>query len=94
MNREEAKKQVKELKGFYRHLYSYIAINIILIIINLVTSPRNLWFYWVTIFWGLALILQAFRVFGKNRIIGKDWEDRKIKEIMEKNSEKDKSEKE
>ena len=52
---EEAKKRVKELKDFYRNFITYIVVNIILIVINLVTSPDSLWFYWVTIFWGVAL---------------------------------------
>ncbi len=86
MNREEAKKRVEELKDFYKDFYSYIVVNVILIIINLVTSPRDLWFYWVTVFWGIGLILHAFRVFGKNRVLGKDWKERKMKEIMEKDS--------
>ncbi len=87
MNREEAKKRVADLRGFYKHLYSYIAVNIVLIIINLVTSPKDLWFYWVTVFWGIGIILHAFRVFGKNRILSKDWEERKVNEIMEKEKE-------
>jgi hypothetical protein len=52
-----------------------------LVIINLVTSPDTLWFYWVTIFWGIGVIWHAISVYGK---LGKNWEDKKIKEIMEK----------
>ncbi len=36
---EKAKKRVEEIKGFYSHLFVYIAVNIVLVIINLVTSP-------------------------------------------------------
>jgi c-di-AMP phosphodiesterase-like protein len=84
MDREEAKKRVADLRGFYKHLYSYIAVNIVLVIINLVTSPRDLWFYWVTVFWGIAIIFHAFRTFGKNRILSSDWEERKIEELTKK----------
>ena len=80
---EEAKARVKELKDFYRNLITYAAINIVLIIINLVTSPGRLWFYWVTIFWGIGLLLHASKVFIlKGRFMGKEWEERKIKEII------------
>ncbi|MBT7151348.1 MAG: 2TM domain-containing protein, partial [Deltaproteobacteria bacterium] len=48
---QAAKSRVKELKDFYRNLLTYAGVNILLIIINLVTSPGSLWFYWVTIFW-------------------------------------------
>ncbi len=81
---KQAKKRVDEIKGFYSHFFSYIGVNIILIVINLVTSPDNLWFYWVTLFWGIGVFWHAMGVFVFERITGKKWEQRKIKEIMKK----------
>jgi uncharacterized membrane protein YecN with MAPEG domain len=82
---EKAKRRVEELKKFYGNLTSYVVINVILIIINLVTSPGKFWFYWVTIFWGIAILLHASKVFiFKGKFLGEEWEERKIKEIMEK----------
>jgi hypothetical protein len=82
---EEAKRRVKELKDFYRNLLTYAGVNILLIIINLITSPGSLWFYWVTIFWGIAIVLHASKVFiFKGKFLGREWEEKKIKEIMEK----------
>lgn len=91
MNEEEryemARKRVEELKSFYRNLFSYAVINFFLIIINLVTSPKHLWFYWVTIFWGIGVLFHAAHTFMiRGRFLGKEWEERKIKEIMEKES--------
>jgi len=84
---KEAKGRVKELKDFYRNLLTYVGVNILLIIINLITSPGNLWFYWVTIFWGIGIVLHASKVFIlKGKFLGKEWEEKKIKEIMEKDS--------
>jgi len=55
------------------------------IVINLVTSPGSLWFYWVTVFWGIAILLHASKVFIlKGKFLGEEWEEKKIKEIMEK----------
>jgi uncharacterized membrane protein YecN with MAPEG domain len=82
---EKAKKRVEELKKFYGNVVTYVAINIVLIIINIVTSPGNLWFYWVTIFWGIALLLHASRVFVlRGKFLGEEWEKKKIREFMEK----------
>jgi len=82
---EKAKKRVDELKKFYGNLVTYAVINVVLIIINLVTSPGSLWFYWVTIFWGIAVLLHASRVFVlRGKFLGEEWEQKKIKEIMEK----------
>ncbi len=85
---KKAKKRVGELRGFYEHLIAYVAVNIMLVIINLVTSPDALWFYWVTIFWGIGVIWHAISVFGKRGKLGKNWEDKKIKELMEKDKRK------
>ena len=41
---ERAKRRVKAVKGFYNHLIIYIAVNALLIIINVVTSPGVWWF--------------------------------------------------
>jgi uncharacterized membrane protein YecN with MAPEG domain len=82
---EKAKKRVEELKKFYGNVVTYVAINIVLIIINIVTSPGNLWFYWVTIFWGIALLLHASRVFVlRGKFLGEEWEKKKMREFMEK----------
>ena len=81
---KRAKKRVRELRGFYEHLIAYVVVNIMLVIINLVTSPDTLWFYWVTLFWGIWIIWHAISVFGKRGKLGNKWEEKKIKEIMEK----------
>jgi hypothetical protein len=82
---EKAKKRVQELRRFYRNLVSFGIINVILIIVDVATSPGSLWFYWVTIFWGIAVLLHASKVFIlKGTFLGEEWEQKKIKEIMEK----------
>ncbi len=78
-----AKKRVEEIKGFYGHLFAYIGVNVVLIVINLVTSPFVLWFYWVTAFWGIGVFWHAMGVFVFNKFTGIGWEKKKIEEIME-----------
>ena len=78
---EEAKKRVAEIKGFYQHLASYLVVNAALVIINLLTSPGYLWFVWPLGGWGIGLALHALSVFGG--LWGKSWEERKIKEFMD-----------
>ncbi|MBL8008555.1 MAG: 2TM domain-containing protein [Ignavibacteria bacterium] len=82
---EDARKRVKALKGFYSNLVTYIIVNTFLAIINIITSPGHYWFIWVVIGWGIGLAFQAFSVFGKNVLFGREWEERKIKEYMDKN---------
>ena len=88
MNLEEkkyqnAKKKVRGLKGFYIHLVTYVLINALLFLINIAVSPDVLWFYWPLLGWGIGIVMHAFYVFGFRRWFGSDWEEKKIKEIME-----------
>jgi hypothetical protein len=80
----KAKKRVEEIKGFYGNLIAYIFVNIGLIIINLVTSPQYLWFFWPLFGWGIGLVFHGLKVFNYMPFFTKDWEERKIKEFIEK----------
>ena len=78
----KGKKRVEEIKGFYGHLSAYVMVNLILLIINLLVSPDELWFHWTAIFWGIGIIWHFLGVFVMHRWT-KDWEEKKIKELME-----------
>jgi len=57
--------------GFYIHLSIYIAVNIVLILINLRTSPQYIWFKWPLIGWGIGVFFHAMGIFvftGKSAI--------------------------
>ena len=81
---ESAKKRVDEIKSFYSHLFVYMAVNAGLFLLNILTAPKHLWFYWPLIGWGIGLSIHGLSVFGTQKFLGKDWEERKIREIMEK----------
>lgn len=77
-----AKKRVDEIKGFYGGLIAYCVVIPFLIFINYRTSWEYQWFWFPMFGWGLGVVIHAFTVFG----YGSDWEDRKIREIMEKDN--------
>lgn len=79
---ERAKKRVQEIKSFYGNLISYCIIIPALIIINLLTNPKQIWFYFPMLGWGIGLIAHGMSVFA----IGKNWEEKKIREILERNN--------
>ena len=81
---QRAVKRVKELKSFYGNLISYCIVIPFLTIINLLTSPRQLWFYWPMLGWGIGLAAHGMNVFA----IGKNWEEKKIQEILNKENQK------
>lgn len=86
---KEAQKEVKRIKGFYTHAIVYVVINIMVFISNAREIPADeSIFQWRTLmtpfFWGIGLLAHGLSVFLPNLILGKDWEERKIKEFMEK----------
>jgi len=86
---KKARKRVEELKGFYIHLFIYILVNLGMFIVNIVTTPGELWFYWPLFGWGIGILAHAMSVFGIRGLFGKEWEERKIKQIMEKEEKKE-----
>lgn len=80
---QKAKERVEALRGFYVHLTVYIIVNLGLVFINLTTSTGYLWFVWPLMGWGIAVVIHGLRVFGLAGLPGSDWEERKIREIME-----------
>lgn len=80
----KAKKRVEEIKGFYGNLTAYIVFNLFFLILNLLTSPEELWFYWPLLGWGIGVIFHGMKVFNYMPFLGRDWEQEKIREYMEK----------
>ena len=74
-----AKKRVEDIKGFFGNLVSYCVVIPFFIVINYRTSWGNQWFWFPMLGWGMGVIFHAFGVF-----YGKDWEERKIKQFLEK----------
>jgi len=60
---QRAKKRVEAKIGLFIHLTVYVAVNCLLIIINLRTNPQYLWFKWPLIGWGIGIIFHAFSFF-------------------------------
>jgi hypothetical protein len=80
----EAQKKVAEIKKFYQHLTVYLLCNPIVIVVNLMTSPGYLWFIWSLMGWGIAIVLHGLKAFEFSPFYNKEWEERKIREILEK----------
>ena len=50
--------------GFRQHLAVYLTFALFFFILNLLTGPSDLWFYWPVLGWGLAIALHAVGVYG------------------------------
>lgn len=85
----EAKKRVKRLKGFYIHLTIYVLVNLLIVLINYQDlKPDESYFKYenfITLFfWGIGLLAHAMIVFVPQFVLGKNWEEKKIQELMDK----------
>lgn len=80
---ERAKKRVREIRGFYQHLLVYVLVNLGLFVLNVLTTPDELWFYWPMLGWGIGLVAHGASVFASGGLWGASWEERKIKQLME-----------
>ena len=86
---ENAIKRIKKIKGFYTHLLVYIVINIMIVVVNiqnLETGESYFQFknFFTAFFWGIGIVSHALSVFGPDLFLGNDWEEKKIKELMDK----------
>jgi hypothetical protein len=86
-----AAKRVKRIKGFYTHALIYIVVNLVFVYINIENlEDGESYFQWrnfITFsFWGIGLLSHAGSVFLPSFIFGKNWESKKIKEFMDKDS--------
>jgi membrane protein YdbS with pleckstrin-like domain len=60
---QSAKKCVEAKMGFYTHFSVYVAVILLLAIINLVTASNVIWFHWPMLGWGITVVIHAVTVF-------------------------------
>jgi hypothetical protein len=88
---DRAVKKIQSIRGFYKHFAVYILVNLVLIAAKWFTlEPGESFFTYstfsVAVFWGLGVMFHAIGVFGTNIFLTEKWEERKIREYMDKNS--------
>jgi len=83
-----AVERVEKLKKFYSSLASFVVVMPFLIFINLSYIPYFQWFWFPLFGWSIGLLSQLLEANNYNIFLGKNWEEKKIKELM--NDSKDK----
>ena len=56
--------RVEARLAFYRHAMIYVAVNVLLAVLNLIRTPDHLWFQWVIFGWGIGLFAHALHVYS------------------------------
>jgi len=79
---ERAKEHVENLKGFYIHFAIYLIMVPVFIFLNF-RSTSFPWAIFPIVGWGFGVAGHAMETYNYNPLLGKDWEERKMKEFME-----------
>ncbi len=78
-----AKEKVEKIKGFYSNLISYIVVIPILAYVNYRTTDFP-WVIFPILGWGFGVVSHGMEAYGYSPFVGKNWEERKIREFMNK----------
>lgn len=78
---KRAKEKIEEIKSFYGNLLAYCIIIPFLAWINYNTTSFP-WVIFPAIGWGIGLLGHWMNVTGNHPFFGKDWERRKLEELM------------
>ena len=79
----KAKERVEAIKSFYGNLLAYCIVIPVLWWLNYKTTDFR-WAIFPTLGWGFGVAAHALEAFGYNPLWGKNWEKKKIQELMEK----------
>jgi len=78
-----AKEHVEKLKGFYIHFTIYLLFVPVFLYLNYISNAGFPWAIFPIGGWGFGVMGHAAETFNYNPFFGKNWEERKIKEIMD-----------
>ena len=82
-----ARHKVDKMKDFYGSLAAYLIVIPALAFINYRTYWDFKWFFFPMIGWGIGLLFGYLDAYGYDWFLGKNWEEKKIKEYMEQKEE-------
>ncbi|ADY30333.1 MULTISPECIES: 2TM domain-containing protein [Cellulophaga] len=83
-----AKERVKDEKEFYNKVISSVFTIAIVASINYYLNEfSNPWFLWVVLGLSISLIFKAIKVFSFFPFMGRDWEQKKINQLMKEEEE-------
>ncbi len=74
--------RVRKIRGFYIHLTQYVVVITVLAVINLVTHPSKLWFFWPALGWGIGVLAHAAATFEFIPFFGAEWERKQVEKQL------------
>lgn len=88
---KNAQNRINQKKRLYRHFVIFLIGSVFFILFNLVFDfGKDIalfgwdWFVYAILLWLFLLIYHVFHVFVTHKFMGKDWEDRQLNKLIEK----------
>ncbi|MDC6352257.1 2TM domain-containing protein [Zeaxanthinibacter sp. PT1] len=78
---QRANRKVKRIKDFYMSLLAYCIVIPLLAYINWQTTSI-IWAVFPAVGWGIGLVFLGMCAFDLHPFLGKNWEERKLREFM------------
>ncbi|HIB37704.1 MULTISPECIES: 2TM domain-containing protein [Mesonia] len=92
---ENAQRRIKQKKRLTTHFVIFIAGSILFIILNVVLDFgkefklfNTPWFVWAILLWFFFFLIHAINVFFVNKLMGKEWENKQMERLVEKQKKK------
>jgi fatty acid desaturase len=77
-----ARRHVKRLRDFLQLCVTAVLVIALTAGVNVMTSPGRLWFLWVVLGFAIALGMAALETFGRDLWLGREWQERKMREFL------------
>lgn len=79
---QRALEYVRDVKGFYSHLGSFLVTTAGLFILNYIVTPGYIWAWWVLLGWGVGIVSHGLSVFEVFNFFDTDWERRQVEKRL------------
>jgi transcriptional regulator with XRE-family HTH domain len=80
--KERALEHVHILKSFYQHLSTFICFCVVILTINLLVDPGELWSKWPIFLWGIGVVIYGFKVYRQVGLCNVDWEKMQVEKRL------------
>lgn len=75
-------REIQAIRGFHVHFFIYVAVSILLFVINLASSTAYIWAFWPALGWGIGVAAHACAVYKPLELFGADWERREFEKRL------------
>lgn len=77
----KAAQRAEELTGFYVHLTVFVLVNLLLVVVNLATSPGDWWAQWPLLGWGIGVLAHGLAISSAVQARTSRWHLRRIRAV-------------